>query len=94
MPTKNNEPLYHSGFRGEQQIQTVDKITIHLMGKEEMWPFYAAFATYKINVIALLVFLVFLQFEVVFVRKSPDLVNIAFLPLGHSLTSIRTSYNY
>ena len=53
----------------------------HLKGKGEMWQLYAAFAAYTMNTLVPPALSWFSPFELIFVCKPPDLLNLAFLPL-------------
>ena len=58
-------------------------ITTHVTGKGEMWPLNTAvetYVTYAVNTFIPLTLSGFSPFELVFVRKPPDLLTLAFPP--------------
>jgi hypothetical protein len=72
-------PWNHGSLKTERSIQTIgNMITKHLKDKGQNWPLYAATAAYAMNTFASDALAGYSPFELVFVRKPPDLLAVSF----------------
>ena len=87
-------PYNHGSSKSERQIRTISEIIMkHLWDKGQMWPLFAATATYAMNTFASEALSGFLPFQLVFLRDPPDLTSLSFLKIDTILVKHREYYN-
>ena len=84
-------PYNHGSSKTERQIRTISSIiNKHLTDKGDMWPLYASVAAYAMNTFASEALAGISPYELVFLRKPPDLLNLTMPDFTQYSPSIRT----